>query len=108
MAEHSVAYCKREGFALSHTCMTVTRGGNPMALLVHGGHVLNSSYTALERADILIVADRISAVGQALAFAPDTQRLDSTGCLLFPGLGNDTLPAYDIFTKCLGEHCYHT
>ena len=31
-----------------------------MALLVHGGHVLNSSYTALERADILIEADRIT------------------------------------------------
>ena len=41
-----------------------------MVLLVHGGHVLNSSYTALERAEILIEADRIRAVGQALAFAP--------------------------------------
>jgi len=52
-----------------------------MALLVHGGHVLNASYTALERADILIEADRIRAVGQALAFASDTHRLDATGCL---------------------------
>ena len=41
-----------------------------MALLVHGGHVLNSSYTALERADILIEADRIRAVGQALGLPP--------------------------------------
>ena len=41
-----------------------------MALLVHGGHVLNASYTALERADILIEADRIQAVGQGLEVPP--------------------------------------
>ena len=37
-----------------------------MAILVSGGHVLNRSYTALERADILIESDRISAVGSVL------------------------------------------
>src|SRR5215510_8927905 len=93
-----------EGFALPQTCMTVTRGGNPMPLLVHGGHVLNSSYTALERADILIEADRISAVGQALAFAPDTHRLDATGCLVLPGLVNAHTHAHNNLFKGLGDN----
>ena len=48
-----------------------------MALLVHGGHVLNASYTALERADILIEADRIQAVGQGLEVPPEAHRLDA-------------------------------
>ena len=34
-----------------------------MTILVSGGQVLNRSYTALERADMLIESDRISAVG---------------------------------------------
>ncbi len=59
-----------------------------MALLVHGGHVLNASYTALERADILIEADRIQAVGQGLEVPPEAQRLDAAGCLVIPGLIN--------------------
>src|SRR5215831_7330499 len=91
-----------EGCNLPQTCITVTRGGNPMALLVHGGHVLNPSYTALERADILIEAERISAVGQALAFAPDTHRLDATGCLVLPGLVNAHTHAHNNLFKGLG------
>ena len=75
-----------------------------MALLVHGGHILNSSYTALERADILIEADRIRAVGQALAFAPDTHRLDATGCLVLPGLVNAHTHAHNNLFKGLGDN----
>ena len=75
-----------------------------MALLVHGGHVLNSSYTALERADLLIEADRIRAVGQALACAPDTLRLDATGCLVLPGLVNAHTHAHNNLFKGLGDN----
>jgi 5-methylthioadenosine/S-adenosylhomocysteine deaminase len=75
-----------------------------MALLVHGGHVLNPSYTALERADILIEAERISAVGQALALAPDTHRLDATGCLVLPGLVNAHTHAHNNLFKGLGDN----
>ena len=75
-----------------------------MALLVHGGHVLNPSYTALEQADILIEADRIRAVGQALAFASDTHRLDATGCLVLPGLVNAHTHAHNNLFKGLGDN----
>jgi cytosine/adenosine deaminase-related metal-dependent hydrolase len=75
-----------------------------MALLVHGGHVLTPSATALERADILLDADRIRAVGPALACAPDTPRLDATGCLVLPGLVNAHTHAHNNLGKGLGKY----
>lgn len=57
-----------------------------MTIFVSGGQVLNRSYTGLERADILIESDRISAVGGVLEVPPDVHRLDATGCLVLPGL----------------------
>src|SRR5207249_617222 len=83
---------------------TVRRGEYPMALLVHGGHVLNPSYTALERADILIEADRIRAVGQGLEVPPDVQLLDATGCLVLPGLINAHTHAHNNLFKGLGDN----
>ena len=75
-----------------------------MALLVHGGHVLNASYTALERADILIEADRIQAVGQGLEVPPEAQRLDAAGCLVIPGLINAHTHAHNNLFKGLGDN----
>ncbi len=75
-----------------------------MALLVHGGHVLTPSYTALERADILIEADRISAVGHALGVPPDVHRLEATGCLVLPGLVNAHTHAHNNLLKGLGDN----
>src|SRR6266487_6383622 len=74
-----------------------------MALLVHGGHVLTPSHTALERADILIEADRIRAVGAALDFAPDTHRLDASGCLVMPGLVNAHTHAHNNLVRGRAE-----
>jgi guanine deaminase len=75
-----------------------------MALLVHGGHVLDASYTALERADILIAADRIQAVGQGLEVPPEAHRLDATGCLVLPGLINAHTHAHNNLFKGMGDN----
>lgn len=75
-----------------------------MALLVHGGHVLTPAYTALERADILIEADRISAVGHTLDVSPAVPRLDATGCLVLPGLVNAHTHAHNNLLKGLGDN----
>jgi len=75
-----------------------------MALFVHGGHVLTPSYTALERADILIEADRISAVGEALHVPPDAHRLEATGYLVLPGLVNAHTHAHNNLLKGLGDN----
>ncbi len=75
-----------------------------MAILVHGGHVLNRSYTGLERADILIESDRINAVGNVLAAPPYTHRLDATGCLVLPGLVNAHTHAHNNLLKGMGDN----
>ena len=75
-----------------------------MALLVHSGHVLNRSYTGLERADILIEADRIQAVGDALEVPPDAHRLDATGCLVLPGLINAHTHAHNNLFKGMADN----
>lgn len=75
-----------------------------MAIFVYGGHVLNRSYTALERADVLIEADRISAVGSALEIPTEAHRLDATGCLVLPGLVNAHTHAHNNLLKGLGDN----
>ena len=75
-----------------------------MAILVHGGHVLNRSYTGLERADILIESDRINAVGGALEVPLDAHRLDATGCLVLPGLVNAHTHAHNNLLKGMGDN----
>jgi 5-methylthioadenosine/S-adenosylhomocysteine deaminase len=75
-----------------------------MTLLVHGGHVLNSDSMALERADILIAADRISAVGLALTVPAAVQRLDATGCFILPGLINAHTHAHNNLFKGMGDN----
>jgi len=75
-----------------------------MALIVSGGHVLNHSYTGLERADILIESDRISAVGNVLEAPPEAQRLDASGCLVLPGLVNAHTHAHNNLLKGLADN----
>src|SRR5919202_867618 len=75
-----------------------------MAILVYGGQVLNHSHTGLERADILIESDRISAVGSVLAVPPDAHRLDATGYLILPGLVNAHTHAHNNLFKGLGDN----
>ncbi len=72
--------------------------------VVYGGHVLNRSYTGLERADILIESDRINAVGNVLAAPPYTHRLDATGCLVLPGLVNAHTHAHNNLLKGMGDN----
>src|SRR3989442_14086849 len=75
-----------------------------MTILVSGGHVLNRSYTALERADILIESDCIKAVGGVLQVPPDAHRLDATGCLVLPGLVNAHTHAHNNLLKGLADN----
>jgi guanine deaminase len=75
-----------------------------MALLVHGGHTLNHLCTALERADVLLEGDRISAVGRELAVPAEAPRLDATGCIVLPGLINAHTHAHNNLLKGLGDN----
>jgi 5-methylthioadenosine/S-adenosylhomocysteine deaminase len=75
-----------------------------MALFVQGGHVLTHAYTSLERADILIESDRITAVGNTLEPPPDAQRLDATGCLVLPGLVNAHTHAHNNLLRGLADN----
>lgn len=75
-----------------------------MTLLVHGGHVLNSVSRTLERADVLIAEDRISAVGPALQAPAEAPRLDATDCLVLPGLINAHTHAHNNLLRGMGDN----
>src|SRR3989441_676258 len=59
-----------------------------MALVIRGAQVLAGSLPALTRADVLVEADRIAAVGPGLAGPAGAQELDASGRIVLPGLGN--------------------
>jgi guanine deaminase len=75
-----------------------------MALLVHGGHVLNSQTMAFERVDVLIDADRITAIGPGLSAPDSAQRLDATGRLVLPGLINAHTHAHNNLLKGIADN----
>jgi guanine deaminase len=75
-----------------------------MALLVHGGNVLNSHTMAFERADVLIDADRISAIGPSLSAPDAAQRLEASGCLVLPGLINAHTHAHNNLLKGIADN----
>ena len=54
-----------------------------MKKLLKGGTVVSG--TGMKRADLLIENEKIVRVGRKLEEDPDTQVVDVTGCLLFPG-----------------------
>src|SRR5687767_9271788 len=59
-----------------------------MALLVRGGQVLRGDPPALERADVLVEGDRITAVGARLSRPPADGDIDASGFIVTPGLVN--------------------
>lgn len=75
-----------------------------MALLVHHGSVLHSSTMTMAPADVLIDADRITAVGPGLSAPPTAQRLDASGCLVLPGLINAHTHAHNNLLKGLADN----
>jgi cytosine/adenosine deaminase-related metal-dependent hydrolase len=60
--------------------------GRPVVL--RGGTVLtmDAAGTVLEGGDVLVVGDRIEAVGQALEVPEDTVEVDATGGIVLPGM----------------------
>jgi guanine deaminase len=59
-----------------------------MALVIRGARVLAGSPPVLRRADVLVEADRIAAVGPGLAGPAGARELDASGRIVLPGLGN--------------------
>jgi guanine deaminase len=59
-----------------------------MALLIRGGRVLAGTPATLTRADVLVEADRIAAVGPGLAAPAGAREIDASAHILLPGLGN--------------------
>src|SRR3954469_18119488 len=62
--------------------------GNDRPVVLRGGTVLtmDASRTVLPGADVLVVGDRIAAVGQALDVPQGTQEIDATGGIVMPGM----------------------
>ena len=64
----------------------VPAAGRPIVL--RGGTVLtmDDAHTVLTHADVLVVGDRIAAVGTALEVPEGTQEIDATGGIVMPGM----------------------
>src|ERR671922_2259310 len=75
-----------------------------MALLIRGGHVLNSAQMAFDPADVLIEADQIVAVGCKLSAPPGTEELKATGHFILPGLINAHTHAHNNLLKGLADN----
>jgi guanine deaminase len=59
-----------------------------MAVLIRGGQVLAGTPAALQRADVLIEADRIAALGPGLPAPAGTRVIDAGDRIVLPGMGN--------------------
>ena len=59
-----------------------------MSLLIRGGRILGGASPALTRADVLIDADRIAAVGPALTAPEGAAVIDAGRHIVLPGLAN--------------------
>src|SRR3954453_20851368 len=62
--------------------------GNDRPVVLRGGTVLtmDASRTVLPGADVLVVGDRIAAVGQALDVPEGTLEIDASGGIVMPGM----------------------
>ena len=47
---------------------------------------MNDSRQVLTEADVLVVGDRIAAIGTALEVPPGTQEIDASGGIVMPGM----------------------
>ena len=59
-----------------------------MAVLIRGGRVLTGTPAALQRADILIEADRIAALGPGLTAPTGARVIEAGDRIVLPGMGN--------------------
>ena len=75
-----------------------------MSLLIHNGRVLNSKTMDLERADILVQADRIVAVGPHLPVPDDAQKMNASDQIILPGLINAHTHAHNNLLKASADN----
>src|SRR5712692_5610662 len=59
-----------------------------MTVLIRGGRVLAGTPAALQRADVLIEADRIAALGPGLTAPAGARVIDAADRIVLPGMGN--------------------
>ena len=70
-----------------------------MSLLIRNGKTLKGQGNALERADVLILQDRITEIGLNLQAPEGAKVIDATGHLILPGLINAHTHAHNNLMK---------
>jgi 5-methylthioadenosine/S-adenosylhomocysteine deaminase len=70
-----------------------------MSLLIRNGKTLKGQGNALERADVLILQDRIAEIGLNLPAPEGAKVIDATGHLILPGLINAHTHAHNNLMK---------
>jgi guanine deaminase len=70
-----------------------------MTLVIRGGRVLNEDGSALIEADILIVDDRIDAVGTLSSIPTDATVIDASDRIVIPGLINAHTHSHNNLTR---------
>src|SRR5438552_580445 len=85
---HAVPRAQAQGAARGDLHERPAAGEEVMALVIRGARVLAGSPPVLRRADVLVEADRIAAVGPGLAGPAGARELDASGRIVLPGLGN--------------------
>ena len=82
-----VAACVALLLSLSCRPADLHRAQAPQAFLLTGGHVVDpDSSAAPVRADVLVIGDRITAVGRTIDSPPGARRVDVSGQFIVPGL----------------------
>src|SRR6185295_798455 len=59
-----------------------------MTMLIRGGQVLTGTPAGLQRADILIEGDRVTAIGPGLTAPSGAQVIEAADRIVLPGMGN--------------------
>jgi dihydropyrimidinase len=77
-----------------------------MALLIENGEIVTVGSRL--KADIYVENETISAVGKNLAVRPDTERIDATGKLVFPGFIDPHVHVYLPFMATFAKDTHET
>ena len=77
---------------MTHSTDAVSDISSAPSVVFRGGTVLtmDGSQTVLENADVLVVGEKIEAVGPALEVPEGTAEIDATGGIVMPGMVDTT------------------